>query len=234
MSKGFSWTSNWNTTFFHSGLEKEPYVIAILDYRAGNLTSVERALRFLGYPCEITDSAERIRAADRIIFPGVGAAGKSMQDLKQLGLDSVLIDRLEAGVPVLGICVGLQVLFDFSEENDTKCLGILRGKVPIFPKDLCDENGDRLKIPHMGWNEVSFAREHPVFANVRPGNEFYFVHSYYPEPADPDCIVGRTRYGIVFSSAVAAGNLVAVQFHPEKSGPPGLQILHNFCQWNGH
>jgi len=208
-------------------------VIAILDYRAGNLTSVERALRFLGFPCEITDSAERIRSADRIIFPGVGAAGKSMQDLKDLGLDALLRERLEKGVPVLGICVGLQVLFDYSEENDTKCLGILPGKVPLFPDELRDENGEWLKIPHMGWNEVVFTREHPVFMNVPPGSEFYFVHSYYPEPSDSECIAGRTHYGIFFSSAVARRNLVAVQFHPEKSGPPGLQILRNFCQWNG-
>jgi imidazole glycerol-phosphate synthase subunit HisH len=208
-------------------------VIAILDYRAGNLTSVERALRFLGFPCEITDSAVRIRSADRIIFPGVGAAGKSMQDLKDLGLDSILRERLDAGVPILGICVGLQVLFDYSEENDTKCLGILPGRVPLFPNDLRDENGEWLKIPHMGWNEVILTRDHPVFMNVPRGSEFYFVHSYYPEPSDSEPIVGTTHYGITFSSAVARKNLVAVQFHPEKSGPPGLQILHNFCQWNG-
>jgi imidazole glycerol-phosphate synthase subunit HisH len=208
-------------------------VIAILDYRAGNLTSVERALRFLGFPCEVTDSAESIRSADRIIFPGVGAAGKSMQDLKNLGLDSLLRERLDDGVPVLGICVGLQVLFDYSEENDTKCLGILPGKVPLFPNELRDEKGERLKIPHMGWNEVIFTREHSVFANVPPGSEFYFVHSYYPEPSDSESIVGTTHYGITFSSAVARKNLVAVQFHPEKSGPPGLQILQDFCRWNG-
>jgi imidazole glycerol-phosphate synthase subunit HisH len=190
-------------------------------------------LRFLGFPCEITDSAERIRAAERIIFPGVGAAGKSMQDLRGLGLDSLLHECLEAGVPVLGICVGLQVLFDYSEENDTKCLGILPGKVRLFPEELRDETGNLLKIPHMGWNEVVFTREHPVFRNVAAGSEFYFVHSYYPEASDNGCAVGRTDYGIVFSSAVARRNLVAVQFHPEKSGPPGLQILHNFCQWDG-
>ncbi len=208
-------------------------MIAILDYRAGNLTSVERALRFLGFPCEITDSAERIRAAERIIFPGVGAAGKSMQDLSELGLDSLLHERLEAGVPILGICVGLQVLFDYSEENDTKCLGILPGKVRLFPAELRDEDGNLLKIPHMGWNEVIFTREHPVFRKVPPGSEFYFVHSYYPEASDLACVVGRTDYGIAFGSAVARRNLVAVQFHPEKSGPPGLQILSNFCQWDG-
>lgn len=208
-------------------------MIAILDYRAGNLTSVERALRFLGFPCEITASADRIRVADRIIFPGVGAAGKSMQDLRELGLDQLLHERLEAGVPVLGICVGLQVLLDYSEENSTQCLGILPGKVRLFPDELRDEKGDLLKIPHMGWNEVTFTREHPVFRNVAPGSEFYFVHSYYPDPGDPACVVGQSRYGKTFCSAVARGNLVAVQFHPEKSGPPGLQLLRDFCQWDG-
>ncbi len=208
-------------------------MIAILDYRAGNLTSVERALRFLGYSCEVTASADRIRGAERIIFPGVGAAGKSMHDLRELGLAELLHERLEAGVPVLGICVGLQVLLDYSEENNTQCLGILPGSVRLFPEGLRDEKGHLLKIPHMGWNEVTFTREHPVFRNVAPGSEFYFVHSYYPDPDDPACVAGQSRYGITFCSAVARGNLVAVQFHPEKSGPPGLQILRDFCQWNG-
>lgn len=208
-------------------------MIAILDYRAGNLTSVERALHFLGFPCEVTASHQRIRAAAHLIFPGVGAAGKAMQDLKELGLDILLKERLEAGVPILGICVGLQVLFDTSEENDTTCLGILPGKVRLFPKNLRDERGDPLKVPHMGWNEVVFARPHPVFQGVPPGSEFYFVHSYYPELSDPRYALGRTTYGIPFVCAVGFENLVAVQFHPEKSGPPGLQILHNFCQWHG-
>jgi glutamine amidotransferase len=212
---------------------EEFHVIAILDYRAGNLTSVERALRFLGFPCEVTASAERIRGAERIIFPGVGAAGKSMQDLRELGLDELLHERLEAGVPVLGICVGLQVLLDYSEENNTPCLGILPGSVRLFPEELRDDDGELLKIPHMGWNEVTFTHEHPVFRNVAPGSEFYFVHSYYPDPSDPARVAGRSRYGFDFCSAVARDNLVAVQFHPEKSGPPGLQLLQDFCQWDG-
>ncbi len=207
-------------------------MIAILDYRAGNLTSVERALRFLGVPCEITHSHEVIGKAERIIFPGVGAAGKSMKDLKELGLDALLKERLEAGTPVLGICVGLQVLFDYSEENDTRCLGIIPGRVRLFPADLRSGQGEALKIPHMGWNEVAFV-SHPVFKDIPSGSEFYFVHSYYPDPANPGHIAGRTEYGMTFASAVAQSNLVAVQFHPEKSGPPGLKILENFSRWNG-
>jgi glutamine amidotransferase len=209
-------------------------LIAILDYRAGNLTSVERALRYLGFPCEITDSRKKIEHAERIIFPGVGAAGKSMENLKNLGLDTLLRERLEAGTPVLGICVGLQVLFDYSEENDhTRCLGILRGAVHRFAEDLHSGEGDLLKIPHMGWNEVRFVMQHPVFEGVPKGSAFYFVHSYYPRPADENLVAGITDYGLTFCAAVARAYLVAMQFHPEKSGPPGLKILSNFCRWDG-
>lgn len=208
-------------------------MIAILDYRAGNLTSVERALRHLGYPCQITHDHRTIRAAERVVFPGVGAAGKSMADLRELGLDVVLRERLAAGVPILGICVGLQVLFDHSEENDTPCLAIIPGNVRLFAKDLVDVDGRPLKIPHMGWNGVAFREDHPVFAGIPLTSEFYFVHSFYPNPADPRDIAGTTDYGITFAAAVARDNLVAVQFHPEKSGPPGLQLLRNFCRWDG-
>ena len=208
-------------------------MIAILDYRAGNLTSVERALHYLGFPCQITDSSEVIEKAERIIFPGVGAAGKSMENLKRLGLDVLLRERMQAGVPVLGICVGLQVLFDYSEENDTPCLGILPGKVRLFPAGMRARTGELLKIPHMGWNDVTFTGEHPVFENIPAGSEFYFVHSFYPEPTEEAKVVGRVDYGITFATAMADRNLVAVQFHPEKSGPPGLQLLRNFCRWNG-
>jgi glutamine amidotransferase len=212
---------------------KELHVIAILDYRAGNLTSVARALRFLGVSCEITHSHGLIREAERIIFPGVGAAGRSMENLRELGLDTLLRERLEAGIPILGICVGLQVLFDYSEENDTTCLGVLPGKVRLFPSGMRNERGEALKIPHMGWNAVSFVAEHPVFEGIPSDSEFYFVHSYYPFPDDQAQVVGKTEYGITFASACAHKNLAAVQFHPEKSGPPGLKILQNFCQWDG-
>ncbi|HAA02550.1 MAG TPA: imidazole glycerol phosphate synthase subunit HisH [Syntrophobacteraceae bacterium] len=208
-------------------------MIAILDYRAGNLTSVERALKHLNYPCRITDDGRVIREAERVIFPGVGAAGKAMADLRELGLDELLRERLVAGVPVLGICVGLQVLLDYSEENATPCLGIIPGKVRLFESHMADGEGRLLKVPHMGWNGVVFRGSHPVFADIPETSEFYFVHSYYPDPADSQDIAGTTEYGVTFASAVARDNLVAVQFHPEKSGPAGLQLLRNFCRWDG-
>ena len=208
-------------------------MIAILDYRAGNLTSVERALRHLGFSCRITFDHDQIRKAERIVFPGVGAAGKSMADVKELGLDTLLRERLESGVPILGICVGLQILLDYSEENDTPCLGIIPGKVRLFPKDLQDVKGERLKVPHMGWNSVTFTQRHPLFEKIPPESEFYFVHSYYPDPNRPQQVAAKTEYGISFASGVLYNNLLAVQFHPEKSGPPGLQLLHNFCTWDG-
>ena len=208
-------------------------MIAILDYRAGNLTSVERAVTHLGFPCTVTNDHETVRAASRIIFPGVGAAGASMRNLRELGLDAVLRERLLAGVPILGICVGLQVLFDRSEENDTPCLGFLPGEVRRFPENLRGETGERLKVPHMGWNAVRFTKPHPVFSGIPGGAEFYFVHSYYAVPRQTVQIAGETDHGLRFASAVAHKNLVAVQFHAEKSGRPGLRLLENFCRWNG-
>jgi glutamine amidotransferase len=169
-----------------------------------------------------------------VIFPGVGAAGASMENLRGLGLDALLHELFAAGVPIMGICVGLQVLFDHSEENDTRCLGLLPGITRLFPKQrMLSQNGDMLKVPHMGWNAVSFRDRHPVFRDIPAGSEFYFVHSYYPDPADPGHVSGTTDYGISFASAIALRNLVAMQFHPEKSGAPGLKILQNFCTWDG-
>ncbi|MEW6220302.1 MAG: imidazole glycerol phosphate synthase subunit HisH [Thermodesulfobacteriota bacterium] len=207
-------------------------MIAIVDYKAGNLTSVERAVRHLGRPVVISHQPEVLKGAERIIFPGVGAAGQAMTDLVALGLDAVLREAFAAGIPILGICLGTQIIFSASDENDATCLGLLPGRVRAFPDPLF-EGGERLKIPHMGWNQVRFVRQHPVFAGLAPEHEFYFVHGYYPEvaPEAADAVVGVTRYGIEVTSAVAKDSLVAVQFHPEKSGPAGLAILDNFCRW---
>lgn len=205
-------------------------MIAIIDYKAGNLTSVARAVNYLGFSCKITNDRKDIMASDHIIFPGVGAAGKAMTDLADLSLDRTLNEAYRAAKPILGICLGTQIIFEHSEEDDADCLGLLPGSVKRFP-DLLYENGMRLKIPHMGWNNVRWVREHPVFASLPDNLQYYFVHSFYPEPNDEGLGVGKTTYGIEFSSAVAKENLVAVQFHPEKSGQPGLKILSNFCLW---
>lgn len=208
-------------------------MIGIVDYRAGNLTSVARALHALDIPCEVTGDPEVLDRAERIIFPGVGAAGEAMANLRASGLDERIRRWVREGRPVLGICLGTQVIFERSEEDGgTPCLGILPGTVRRFPEGL-RENGDLLKVPHMGWNSVAFRGNHPVFAGLPPEAEFYFVHSYYPDPAEKDLVVGETRYGISFGAAVARRNLVAVQFHPEKSGRPGLMILANFSRWGG-
>jgi glutamine amidotransferase len=208
-------------------------MIAIVDYRAGNLTSVARALQYLNVPCVITDRADELRRADRVIFPGVGAAGEAMRNLKEKNLAVCIRELFESGKPLLGICLGTQVIFEYSEEdNRTPCLGIIPGGVKRFPEGMI-EKGDRLKIPHMGWNRVVFKGSHPLFTGI-PGNaEFYFVHSYYPAPSDSSDVAGETGYGIRFASAVARRNLVAVQFHPEKSGRFGLKILENFSRWDG-
>jgi len=208
-------------------------MIGIIDYKAGNLTSVARALHYLGQPCEVTDEAGVLDACDRLVFPGVGAAGEAMSNLRRLGLDRRLREWIAAGKPTLGICLGTQVIFEFSEENATDCLGIVPGSVRRFPGDLKDRQGRFLKIPHMGWNGVEFSRSHPVFAGLPADAEFYFVHSYYPAPAVVDYALGWTDYGLRFCAAIAHKNLVAVQFHPEKSGGPGLKILDNFCRWGG-
>lgn len=209
-------------------------MIAIVNYEAGNLTSVERAIRHLGYEAEVTQDPDRILSAERVIFPGVGAAGSAMFDIRRLGLDAVLRQVKDRGTPLLGICLGTQVIFGFSEEDGgTACLNLMPGEARRFPAGL-SEGGATLKVPHMGWNRVRFVKRHPVFDGVRPEHEFYFVHSFYPAPADDGSVAGWTDYGLTFASAVARENLVAVQFHPEKSGRPGLAILKNFCEWDGN
>lgn len=212
--------------------EETESMIAIVDYRAGNLTSVARSLHFLGRPFQVTNDPDILRKASHVIFPGVGAAGAAMDYLRQTGLDRHIRDLVAAGKPLLGICLGTQVIFEYSEENETRCLGIVPGAVRRFPENM-EQKGLPLKIPHMGWNEVLLLRTHPLFRGVDPGAAFYFVHSYYPAPQEPAWILGQTEYGFRFCSAVARDNLVAVQFHPEKSGRPGLRILENFCRWGG-
>jgi glutamine amidotransferase len=203
-------------------------MIAIVDYRAGNLTSVARALEHLGHQCEITDQAEKIRAADRVILPGVGAAGATMENLHRLGLDHVLRDDvIAAGKPFLGICIGIQILMERSEEDDARCLGVVAGAVRRIPAAV---DGRPLKVPQIGWNQVRQTRAHPIFAGVADHSHFYFVNSYYPVPSDPAVTIATAQHGVTFCAAIARDNLVATQFHLEKSGAPGLRVLDNFCR----
>lgn len=207
-------------------------MIAIIDYNAGNITSVARALSNIGQEFVITDDKTKLEAASHVIFPGVGAAGEAMDYLRQKKLDAWLKTCFQSGKPLMGICLGTQIILDFSEENATSCIGLVTGATKRFPEHL-SEAGRALKIPHMGWNSVAFKRQHPVFDSISRETEFYFVHSYYPSPSDDSVVLGTTDYGITFCSVLAVGNLVAMQFHPEKSGRPGLQILKNFCAWRG-
>jgi glutamine amidotransferase len=206
-------------------------MIAIIDYEAGNLTSVQRALNFLGQESVITNDFSQVMGAERIIFPGVGAAGSAMYDLKRLRLDQALMESYSDGKPILGICLGTQIIMEWSEENNTPCLGLIKGKVRRFPENLKGPAGERLKVPHMGWNGVDLYRKHPLFEGIDPESEFYFVHAYYPAPMDSDDVLGETDYGTRFASVLLSRNLAAVQFHLEKSGRPGLRILSNFCKW---
>jgi glutamine amidotransferase len=203
-------------------------MIAIVDYKAGNLTSVKRALEYLGHECEITDRAERIAAAHRVILPGVGAAGATMENLRALKLVEVLRnDVARAGKPFLGICIGIQVLLDRSEEDSAECLGIVAGRVTRYPRSM---DGRPLKVPQIGWNRVRQSRAHPVFAGVPDNTHFYFVNSYYPIPDDASATIATSDYGVQFTAAIARGNVLATQFHLEKSGAAGLKLLDNFCR----
>lgn len=209
-------------------------MIAIIDYDAGNLTSVARAVSHIGFECVVTNRVKDIENAERIIFPGVGAAGSAMESLKRLRLDFIIRENFDSGKPILGICLGTQIIMTESQEDGgTACLGIIPGKTRAFPHPLRNTDQARLKIPHMGWNSVCVRNNHPVLSDLGNEDEFYFVHSFYPHPDNSDYVIGETDYGITFASVIGFRNLLATQFHPEKSGRPGLTMLKNFCMWNG-
>jgi imidazole glycerol-phosphate synthase subunit HisH len=205
-------------------------MIAIIDYNAGNLTSVRLAFESLGRDAEITQSAEEILAAERVVFPGVGAAGAAMQNLNDLGLVDVITEIAGRGTPFLGICLGTQIVFGrLDEDGGVDGVGLFAGTVKRFAPDSPYD-----KVPQMGWNAVSLRRPHPLFEGIEDDSEFYFVHSYYPAPEDLSCVLGETGYaGVRFASVVVSDNVVATQFHPEKSGRVGLSLLDNFCRWDG-
>ena len=196
--------------------------IAIIDYGAGNLRSVQKAFEHLGHTAEFVTGASGIASADALVFPGQGASPPAMARLIESGLVEPIKAAVASGKPFFGVCLGLQLLLDWSEEGDTHCLGIVPGRVQRF--------GEGLKVPHMGWNAVHLRHEHPVFHGIPQDSYFYFVHSYYGAPADPSWVEGVTSYGVDFASVLAKDNVVATQFHPEKSGGLGLQLYDNFVK----
>jgi glutamine amidotransferase len=206
--------------------------VAVVDYGMGNLRSVEQALRKVAPASEIvvTDDADTIANAKRVVFPGQGAMPDCMRELDARGLrDAVLLAA--SNKPFLGICIGLQMLFDHSDEGDVAGLGILRGKVLRFASHMQDAQGNKLKVPHMGWNQVHHV-QHPLWSGIEQDARFYFVHSYYVQPQDASLVQATSQYPRSFVCAVAKDNLFAVQFHPEKSQAAGLRLLQNFMQWN--
>ena len=195
--------------------------VAIIDYQAGNLRSVQKALEKASVTAVITSDLDEIRGASGMVFPGQGANDSSLRHLRARDLVQPIKDFIDSGKPFLGVCLGLQLLLDGSDEGDEPGLGLISGRVRRLPQGA--------KVPHMGWNQVAFQREYPEFEGVPQNTNFYFVHSYYADPIDADVVAGTTSYGIDFCSAVVRDNLVAVQFHPEKSGDVGLQIYRNFA-----
>ena len=210
--------------------------IAVVDYGMSNLRSVSKALEHVadkGWSIQVTDDAELILKADKVVFPGQGAIGNCMQCLTQTGLKEALLQSIDKK-PFLGICLGLQTLLTMSEESgSTPCFDIIAGNVTRFPEPLYDlQSGERLKIPHMGWNQVFSTQSHALWKNVPQGSWFYFVHSYFVDPVAKEVVSGATHYGSTcFASAVAYNNIFAVQFHPEKSQHAGLTLLKNFLAW---
>jgi glutamine amidotransferase len=200
-------------------------MIAVIDYGASNLASVANAIRTLGYKPEVTAKAGDILSARAVVLPGVGAAGDAMKKLTELRLTDCVAKVISDSHPFFGICLGYQVLFESTEEGNIPCLGLLPGRVRLLP--------DTVKVPHMGWNQVKQRVKHPVFKGIPDDSDFYFVHSYYPAPADKAVIAGETKYGIEFASIVIKDNLIATQFHPEKSGDTGLRMLDNFFAFAG-
>ncbi|HEY6862811.1 MAG TPA: imidazole glycerol phosphate synthase subunit HisH [Burkholderiales bacterium] len=208
--------------------------IAVIDYGMGNLYSVSRALEHVAESAqvELTSDPARVASADRVVFPGQGAMPDCMREMDARGLRPAVLDAAR-NKPFLGICIGLQMLFDSSEEGETEGLGVLRGHVRRFaPAEMRAADGSRLKVPHMGWNQVAQQPgRHPLWSGIADDERFYFVHSYFPEALDPEVVQGVATYGVPFTCAVARDNIFAVQFHPEKSQSAGLKLLANFIHW---
>lgn len=208
--------------------------IVVVDYGMGNLRSVAQALRHVAPEADVRISSELsdIRAADRLVLPGQGAIPDCMRSLRESGLQEAVLEAARSK-PLFGVCVGEQMLFDWSEEGNTEGLGLLPGKVVRFQlESRVQQDGSRFKVPQMGWNRVQQKLSHPLWKGIVDNSYFYFVHSYYAVPADPQHTAGETDYGGLFACAVAKDNIFATQFHPEKSAASGLQLYKNFVHWN--
>ena len=202
-------------------------MIGIVDYNAGNIKSVERALASLGADYVLSKNPRDLENADKLIFPGVGEAAYAMEQLRKTGFDSFLRDWAAAGKPLVGICLGSQIIFEHSEEGDVECLGLLKGEIRHFTSVWKD--GTTLKVPHMGWNDLTYTNGgSPLFDGVSEHSDFYFVHSYLIQPADASIIKATADYGCPVPACVSSGSITAFQFHPEKSGKVGLKILENY------
>jgi glutamine amidotransferase len=204
-------------------------MIQIVDYKAGNLRSVQRACRFVGVEAQLQQDPDRIARAERIIFPGVGTAESGMHTLRSSGLDAALKEAFDRGIPILGICLGAQIILDYSEEGNQDCLGLIPGKCVRFRPD-----DPALKVPQIGWNAVHKTQEHPLLNDFEDGIEYYYVNSYYPQPASQTHVFGLSEYGVRFCAMLGKANLFATQFHLEKSGRYGLALLQRFTQWDGN
>ena len=207
--------------------------IGVVDYDAGNLRSVETALRYLGADFVLTTDPDLLRRTDRLLFPGDGNAGSAMNVLNATGLGDMIREFFASGRPIFGICLGAQIVLEGSEETPEPCLGLVPGRAKLFPFAIRPggpaAGQERLKVPHMGWNNVHPASPDPLFAGIPDNSPFYFVHSYYPAP-EAKSVLCTSEYGIEFASGIRKDNLWAVQFHPEKSGEHGLRMLRNFLE----
>jgi glutamine amidotransferase len=209
--------------------------IAVIDYGMGNLHSVAKALEHVAPSAlvSVTSDPQVVENADRVVFPGVGAIRDCMHEIQRLNIGAVVKKAIQTK-PVLAICVGMQALMESSEENSgINCLNIMPGQVKYFGDNLVDSQGNKLKVPHMGWNNVNQSQDHALWHNIDQDSRFYFVHSYYVEAVNNPNVFATCDYGKQFAASVQQGNLFAVQFHPEKSADAGLQLLSNFCQWQG-
>ena len=210
--------------------------VAVIDYGMGNLHSAAKALEHVAPDAKVVVSADadKILACDRVVFPGVGAIRDCVGEIRVLGLDQVVQEAARTK-PLLGICVGMQSMMTHSEENNgVECLNLFPGEVKFFGDELKDSNGEKLKVPHMGWNQVQQVKAHPLWNGIADMSRFYFVHSYYAEPAADGSVYGSANYGKKLAAAVGRDNVFAVQFHPEKSHEAGLQLLKNFAHWSGN